>query len=53
MAFTMAAADLATLKALPGGDRLSPELLLILALVVFDGYELFPKSSCQPSALSR
>jgi hypothetical protein len=34
--------DIATLRALPGGREAPAELLLMLARVSFDGYELFP-----------
>lgn len=33
--------DIATLRALPGGREANGELLLILARVAFDNYELF------------
>jgi hypothetical protein len=38
----MAAVDIAFLKATPGGRDLSHEMLLMLALVVYNDYELFP-----------
>jgi hypothetical protein len=38
----MAACDIAFLRATAGGRELSPEMLMLLALVVYDGYELFP-----------
>jgi hypothetical protein len=38
----MAVVEIAELRATPGGRELSAEMLLILALVVFDNYELFP-----------
>lgn len=40
MQFAHAAVDLAMLRATPGGDQLSPEMLLLLVLVVYDGYEI-------------
>lgn len=38
----LAIIDLVELRATPGGDQLSAEMLLILALIFFDGYQLFP-----------
>lgn len=38
----MAAVDVAMLRATPGGRELSNEMLPLLALVVYDDYELFP-----------
>jgi hypothetical protein len=38
----MAIVEIAELRATPGGRELSAEMVLILALVVYDGYELFP-----------
>jgi hypothetical protein len=38
----IALADRAYLRSLPGGTLISDELLVILALVVFEDYELFP-----------
>jgi hypothetical protein len=34
--------DIAFVRALTGGKTLSPEMTLLMALVMFDGYELFP-----------
>jgi hypothetical protein len=38
----LAAAHIAELRNTPGGRELSPELIMLLALVVFDEYLLFP-----------
>jgi hypothetical protein len=38
----MAAVDVAFLRATPGGSDLSSEMLLMLALVVYNDYGLFP-----------
>lgn len=38
----MAAVDIAMLRSLTGGRKLSGEMLLILVFITFDGYELFP-----------
>jgi hypothetical protein len=35
-------ADRALLRSMMGGEDLSPEMQLLLVLVIFDGYELFP-----------
>jgi hypothetical protein len=37
-----AAVDVWWIRASAGGEKLSAEMVLILALVTFDGYELFP-----------
>lgn len=34
--------DMAAIRALPGGSKLSWEMTRLLVLVAFDGYELFP-----------
>lgn len=34
--------DLEWVRQTAGGDRLSPEMLLLMTLVMVDGYELFP-----------
>jgi hypothetical protein len=44
ISFAMAAADIAALRASRGGHRLSGGMLLILACVVFDGYEFGPRA---------
>lgn len=38
----VALVDLALVKASTGGSTLSAEMTLLLALIQFDGYELFP-----------
>jgi len=40
--YWLCACDVALLRHSPGGEKLSFEMLLILTLVVYDGYELFP-----------
>jgi hypothetical protein len=42
IAFCQAAVDLAFVRGTPGGDKLSPEMLLLLVLITCDDYELFP-----------
>jgi hypothetical protein len=42
--------DLHEIRSAPGGERLSPESALILALVVFDGFTLFPSAQKGPMA---
>ena len=34
--------ELVAHRSIPGGDKLSPEMTLILTLVMFDGFTLFP-----------
>jgi len=41
----MAAVDIAFLRATPGGRDLSSEMVLMLALVVYNDYELFPPAA--------
>ena len=40
--YALCACDIASLRHSPGGEKLSPEMLLLLVLVIYDGYELFP-----------
>jgi hypothetical protein len=41
----MATIDLHEIRSRPGGERLSPETAMLLALVVFDGFTLFPSAA--------
>lgn len=43
--YALCACDVAAVRHSPGGEKLSPEMLLILVLVIYDGYELFPSHS--------
>lgn len=41
----VAAAQLVWLRNSAGGEKLSPEMLLLMVLVIEDGYLLFPSAS--------
>jgi hypothetical protein len=47
-----AAVEVAMIRNSPGGRDLSDEMVLLLVLVVFDGYMLFPDSDERRAATS-